>query len=458
MIGSIVVLVVSFAILGVVLLPSRAGAAEGGRTMRPRPALRERPLVAQQRTEDRGFSLTLTSPDEAYLVGSQKVTVEPIIPPGDVLERADFFIDGKLAFTDRVPPYEFQNDFSNEILQHTIVVRARTLDGREARVSFVSRSADISDSAAGPIEVVPAVVRDAEGQPVVGLKVSDFSLLENGVSRPIIHFDSAPAPVSIVVALHGRDLGPGERAVLLRGAAEIGDDLPRHHALAFVDGSTMAAMPGANESGAALPFSHDRDVYRKSLGTALGTAPLGHAATLPELLDAASRSFQERRGGRALLLLTGGPPPPAPEPSVETEEAADGASLSVGAPDTAAASAREAASALQEERLQRLASALQELQRARVTVNVLLAGNADPDTAEIALLRRTASETGGEFLLLADGADPQMAFLRVAESLLHRYLISFQPRQPERGGDRIIAVSVRRPHLLVNAPTALSGE
>ncbi len=471
LIGTIVGLAATFAMLSVVILPAQAGPAEGGRSVRPQPAKRARPLVAQQRTEDRGFSLTLTSPDEAYLVGPLMVTVEPVVPPGDVLERADFFIDGKLVFTDRVPPYAFQNDFSNEIRQHTIVVRARTLDGREARVSFVSRSADITDSAAGPIEVVPAVVRDSAGRPVADLTVSDFSLLENGVSRPIVHFDSAPAPVSIVVTLHERDLVPGAREDLLRSSAELGNDLPRHHALAFLDGAALSTTPITKEGSAPLHFSHDRDEYRERLGEARRAPRLSRAATLPQLLDAAARGIQNRRGGRALLLLTGGPPPPPPAPEVplgmeessgaeepsgaEQPPAADGADAT---PPPPAGAGPAGAASPQQDSLERLRASLQKLQRARVTINVLLAGNADPDAAEIALLRRSTAETGGEFLMLSDGSDPQRAFRRIAESLLHRYLISFQPRQPGRPGSRAIDVRVRRPDLQVRAPTALRGE
>ena len=99
-----------------------AGAGRGQDGNRPRV------LVPQQRSEDRGFALTLTSPVETYLVGWQLVKVEPTVPPGDVLEQADFFIDGRLAHTDRAAPYSFQADFSGEIRQHTIVVRARTVD------------------------------------------------------------------------------------------------------------------------------------------------------------------------------------------------------------------------------------------------------------------------------------------------------------------------------------------
>jgi hypothetical protein len=468
--------VATFVMLSVVLLPVQAGPAEGGRTVRPRPAHRSRPLVAQQRTEDRGFSLTLTSPDEAYLVGPQVVTVEPVVPPGDVLERADFFIDGKLVFTDRVPPYAFQNDFSDEIRQHTIVVRARTLDGREARVSFVSRSADITDSAAGPIEVVPAVVRDSAGRPVVDLTVSDFSLLENGVSRPIIHFDSAPAPVSIIVALHDRDLDPDDRNGLLRSVADVGDDLPRHHALAFVDGAALSEPLTQDRATAALPFSHDRDEFRDRIAARRAVPAAGGTETLVDLLVAAA-ALGQRRGGRALLLMTGGPPPPPPPPTLaEAEQEPSGAtmnsaeeSVQISAPLTArrgeestppdaAVEVPAAPSDAEVARLQALRDALGALQRARVTINVLLAGNADPDSAEVALLREGAVESGGEFLLLAGDADPQEAFLRVSESLLHRYLISFQPQQPERGGDRAIDVRVRRSDLQVQAPTALSGE
>ncbi len=440
-----------------------------------------RRLVPQQSTEDRGFSLTLVSPTEAYLVGWQVVGVEPVVPAGDLLEQADFFVNGKLAHTDRSAPYAFQIDFGNEIRQQTIVVRARTLDGRQARVSFISRSADITDSAAGPIVVVPAVVRDASGRPVTGLTVSDFSLLEDGIRQSIVHFDSQPAPVSVLVALYAPGIDAVMRSALLRAATAMADDLPGHHALAFVDG----VAEGPSESPPELPaFSHRREAFQARLEheARSGVAPRDPPG-LAETLTGAARGLATRRGGRALVLLTtGGAPRPVPASQMVRVESiampapfAAPESPHVARPPVVQAAVDERPNAApsgpifhadspvqaipdtaSDPQGEALRLALAALRDERVTVHVIVFG-ADPDDTRSASLRETAEATGGEFVTLGSPDGSDRAFRRIAESLLHRYLISYQPRRPADGISRTIDVRVRRPNLKVQAPRAVGA-
>src|SRR6058998_3846474 len=115
-------------------------------TEAPREASRSpQSTGAPQRSgDDGGFSIVLARPRDPYLVGRQKITIDPTVPAGDAIAQVDFFIDGRLV--------------------HTIVVTALTGGGRRAKVSFVSRSTDLSDSASRPIVIIPAVVRDATGR------------------------------------------------------------------------------------------------------------------------------------------------------------------------------------------------------------------------------------------------------------------------------------------------------
>ena len=211
---------------------------------RTRPA--SRPGTAQRSGDDGGFSVTMTEPSEPYLVGIRRIVIEPRIPPGDSIVGVDFFVDGRLVATDRRAPYSTEIDFGQEIKRHTIIVTALTTGGRRAKVSFVSRAADLSGGEAAALTLVPAVVRDSGGRFVDGLSVADFVLMENGARLPIVHFDDDPAPQSIAVAI--QSTAPDEaRGVLMKGAASLADSLLSFDSLGLVTVGSLA--PGEPAAG-----------------------------------------------------------------------------------------------------------------------------------------------------------------------------------------------------------------
>ncbi|MEK7799197.1 MAG: hypothetical protein AAB297_05170, partial [Acidobacteriota bacterium] len=109
-----------------------------------RPRHPERAGTAQRSGDDDGFSMILAEPREHYLVGIRRIVIEPTLPAGDHVAGVDFFVDGRLVATDRRAPYATEMDFGADIRRHTIVVTAQTAGGRRAKVSFISRAADLS--------------------------------------------------------------------------------------------------------------------------------------------------------------------------------------------------------------------------------------------------------------------------------------------------------------------------
>src|SRR6185436_18639277 len=106
------------------------------------PATRAAPEGLQS-TEDRGFAIVLRNPVDPWLHGRQEIRIETIIPRDDKVEQVDFFVDRHLVFVDTDEPYTTTFEFGPEIRRHTVEVKALTHEGRRARLSFVSRSADL---------------------------------------------------------------------------------------------------------------------------------------------------------------------------------------------------------------------------------------------------------------------------------------------------------------------------
>jgi hypothetical protein len=419
---------------------------------RPRSAIQ---AAGRHSGDDGGFSVTLTEPSEAYLVGIKRIVIEPQVPPGDSVVGADFFVDGRLVATDRRAPYATEMDFGQEIKRHTIIVTALTAGGRRAKVSFVSRAADLEGDAAMPLALVPVVVRDAGGRLVDGLSVGDFVLIENGARQQIVHFDDDPVPQSIAVTIQAA--APEEtRGALLLGAASFADSLLSFDAIGLV--AVGAIVPGDGPArpvalrpekkkkdapGAAdvppLPaaaFSFDHALFEQRLSDLDGGADRPPGAPLAGALQEATRGLQVRPRGRVLLLLLSGPGP----------REAEAALVPGPAPAPAAPAAREEAGQAAD---QDLPAALDAIKRSGATLHVVVYGGVE--SSPFPQIKKAAEETGGEFLVAASAEAVDAACRRIAESLLHQYLVSFAPASPEHEGWRTIELRLRRPDLAVQA-------
>jgi hypothetical protein len=421
---------------------------------RTRPA--SRPGTAQHSGDDGGFSVTMTEPSEAYLVGIRRIVIEPRIPPGDSIVGADFFVDGRLVATDRRAPYSTEIDFGQEIKRHTIIVTALTTGGRRAKVSFVSRAADLSGGEAAALTLVPAVVRDSGGRFVDGLSVADFVLMENGARLPIVHFDDDPAPQSIAVAI--QSTAPDEaRGVLMKGAASLADSLLSFDSLGLVPvGSLAPKEPAAGTepqrperkpkeaSGTdeapvlpAVEFSYDHGLFVQRLADLDDAASKPGASPLAEALQMATRGLETRPRGRVLLALLAGSGPqeaamigPMPERTSGPEAPAsrDGG---VRTPDDD------------------LKAALEAVKRSGATLHVVVYGGAED--APFPQIKKVVEETGGEFMVAASAEAVEAACWRISDSLQHQYLVSFAPLSPEREGWRSIELRLRPPDMAVQS-------
>ena len=421
---------------------------------RPRTAVKE---AGRHSGDDGGFSVTLTEPSEAYLVGIKRIVIEAQIPPGDSVVGADFFVDGRLVATDRKAPYSTEMDFGQEIRRHTIIVTALTAGGRRAKVSFVSRAADLEGDGAVPLTLVPAVVRDAGGRLIDGLSVGDFVLVENGARQPIVHFDDDPVPQSIVVTIQAT--APEEaRDALLHGAASFADSLLSFDAIGLVEVGAILPDDGAaravplrpekkKKDAPATPeaapppvaaFSFDHALFEQRLSDLDGRADRPPGAPLAVALLEATRGLQTRPRGRVLLLLLSGPGPRVAEAALFPQ------------PDPTPAPSTHAAREESEQAAdQDLPAALDAIKRSGATLHVVVYGGAE--RSPFPQIKKTAEETGGEFLVAASAEAVDAACSRIAESLLHQYLVSFAPVSPEHEGWRTIELRLRRAGLAVQA-------
>src|SRR5437763_3882566 len=142
-------------------------------------------------------------------------------------------------------------------------------------------------------------VVDKQGHSITNLSANDFAIYEDGVRRPILHFEPADAPFSLVMMLDTSGSTVTFRQQIQGAALRFLDALRPEDRVAVVDFNGKGAK-------LQLPFSTDRNRVAYTIGITLST---GRGET--PLYDALKLAVKELgheapRRRKAIVVLTDG--------------------------------------------------------------------------------------------------------------------------------------------------------
>ena len=264
--------------------------------------------------------------------------------------------------------------------------------------------------------MVPAVVEDRKGRPVLDLGPENFILMEEGSPQRIEYFArdlSQPVSIAFVLDVSGSMRMSGNDDAAKRAVRKFLASLRPH--------DEVSLIAFADRQVATLTeFSRDRSPFLKYLNAVKSygqTALRDAVAATPEMVD------RSHRGRKAIVLLTDG---------VDNYS-----TLSL---ENALKAARE------------------------VDVPIYCLGLADPVPEEPdieveapaqaeSVLRQVAEETGGIFSLIRTPEDLQEAVSRIQEDLRSQYVLGYTPKTSARDGRfrRISLMVADRSRLVVRA-------
>jgi Ca-activated chloride channel family protein len=302
----------------------------------------------------------------------------------------------------------------------------RLLDGlRGVAAALLASAATLAQTTGSPPQSPPvfragadavtvdvAVQRDR--RPVAGLKVADFTLLDNGVSQDITDVASETLPIDVTFLLDVSASVTGEVLDQLRRALrQVRADLVGADRLRLVTFNMRVRR--------LADFGDPASDLDRALASVRGQ---GSSAVLDAL--AVALAAAETPGRRRLIVLF-----------------SDGQdSGSVTDPETLSEMARRSASTiaivLGSPSLERPASLL------RVT--------SPPASQTVgALSERIATDTGGIVTSVKPGEPLSSTFRRMLQEFRSSYVLYFTPRGVERAGTHTLEVSVKRPGVSVRA-------
>lgn len=251
---------------------------------------------------------------------------------------------------------------------------------------------------------VYATVTDTEGEPVRGLPLEAFEVLEDGRPQRIQAFAAGDFPLSVALAIDRSASMAGERLERAKAAG-----------LAFLDalrpGDQAAVISISSQVEQAAPLSADRPAQRAAVS---GLAPWSTTA-LHDAVIAAIRLVQAGTGRRALVLLSDG------MDRYSTASATD---------------------------------ALEQARRSDILIYPVAVGR---ETTP--LFPRLATLTGGRSFHVTNPERLQQTLAGIARELREQYLLGYAPARPagEDGEWHAIQVRVNRPGLRVRARDGYFG-
>lgn len=283
-------------------------------------------------------------------------------------------------------------------------------------------------------------VVDKQGNSITNLTPNDFVIYEDGVRRPIVHFEPAEAPFSLVMLLDTSGSTVTFRQQIQGAAVRFLDALRPEDRVAVIDFNGKGAK-------LQLPFSTDRHRIAYTIGNTLltgkGETPLYDALRLAvkELAHEAPR----RR--KAIVVLTDGLDTSARNADRSVVSRAEGADVAL---------------AIKADANPQLVSVLGQADREGVTIFPLALPSGDPKrlplqdasitamyTAARTRLQLLADRTGGRLHEIRRLDDLANLYARVAADLRTIYTVVYQPPNPSvhDGKWREIRVEVSRGNL-----------
>lgn len=244
--------------------------------------------------------------------------------------------------------------------------------------------------------MVPALVLDRKGRPVLDLRREDFVLFDEGQRQKIDYFGvdrTEPLSVAFLLDVSG--------SMRMSGAIESAKEVVRYFLSRMQARDEACLIAFADKQVAMLTdFTADRVETLKYLNAvkAYGQTALNDAvAATPELVQSRERTR------RAIVLLTDG----VDNFSAMPLEQAMLAARTVDVPFYTIGFANHSAD---------------------------LDGGRPPETEAAATLRQIAAQTGGTFFLIHDPDEMKEAAARIEEELRSQYVIGYAPSASTRDG------------------------
>jgi Ca-activated chloride channel family protein len=149
-----------------------------------------------------GPQVTIVEPKEGGL-SEGPVTVKAAIEPGDgaTIDQVIFYVDGKIAYVDREPPWEHRFNGAGRFESHTYKVVALDSAGAIGEATLKSGGALTGFRSEVSLVVLNLTALDTEGRFIGGLGAEEIKIYEDDVEQEIKDFSTEVKPLVVGIAI-----------------------------------------------------------------------------------------------------------------------------------------------------------------------------------------------------------------------------------------------------------------
>ena len=253
-------------------------------------------VQAQDAQQRRGFSVTITEPENQALIFSKTfISADVKIGDADLVERVEFLIGDEVVFVDREPPYEYYHEFEAAAGSQVIRVIAYHVEGVTVSDAVITRRIRFSSFEEVNRVILWVSAEDKQGNLISDLTTEDFTLYEDDKEQTILDFHMEERPITMAIMIDTSGSMRGEKLDEVHTAAgDFVDSMrPIDQALVIDFDDNVFMIQG---------LTSDHDALKEAITS---TEAIG-GTSLFDALHAAYRKIGTMEGRKVIILLSDG--------------------------------------------------------------------------------------------------------------------------------------------------------
>ena len=243
-----------------------------------------------------GPRVAIVEPKEGVLIEGPvtvKVEVEP--EGGATVEQVIFYVDSKIAYIDRQPPWEYRFEGAGRFESHAYKVVALDSGGAIGEAALRSGGALTGFKSEVSLVVLNVTALDPEGRFVSGLQPAEVAVFEDDTQQTIKDFSTETKSLMVGIAIDTS----GSMIEKIQRARDAATTFVR--ALAPTDQAFVMSFDSAPQ------LLQDFTPNQELLSLAIQRTQIGGATVLYDALGLAIERLRDLKGvKRALVVLTDG--------------------------------------------------------------------------------------------------------------------------------------------------------
>lgn len=243
----------------------------------------------------KGFEITVTSPQNGdFRFGRSEITADVKIADPSLVEKVEFYVDDKLVFIDKEPPYACIYDFGTVPRSFVVRALAHHKEGVTVSATSITRRVILNYQIQVNRVVLNATVqRHGEGF-VLDLGKGDFELQEDGAQQKIIDFYVEQRPIILCLLLDSSGSMQGRMDTVHLAAGKFVEALKPEDRALIIDFDEKVFL--------LQDFTNEARLLKEAIDSTYAEG----GTALYDALYAAYRKLRDHEGRKAIIILSDG--------------------------------------------------------------------------------------------------------------------------------------------------------